>query len=65
MKFHDLRGKGDNGDNLPYRFKTMLRRYLCEMRDNYIVTSKIATGGLLSKRLEAINVRVGDLPAER
>ncbi len=36
IKFHDFVGKERNGDNLPYRFKTMLRRYLCEMRDNYV-----------------------------
>src|SRR5436190_1396914 len=28
IKFHDFVGKERNGDNLPYRFKTMLRRYL-------------------------------------
>jgi hypothetical protein len=36
IKFHELVGKERNEDNLPYRFKTMLRRYLCEMRDNYV-----------------------------
>ena len=36
IKFHDFVVKERNGDNLPYRFKTMLRRYLCEMRDNYV-----------------------------
>jgi hypothetical protein len=36
IKFHDFVGKERNRDNLPYRFKTMLRRYLCEMRDNYV-----------------------------
>jgi hypothetical protein len=36
IKFHDFVGKERNEDNLPYRFKTMLRRYLCEMRDNYV-----------------------------
>ena len=36
IKFHDFLGKERNGDNLLYRFKTMLRRYLCEMRDNYV-----------------------------
>jgi hypothetical protein len=37
ITFHDFVGKEFNGDNLPYRFKTTLRRYLCEMRDNYVV----------------------------
>jgi hypothetical protein len=36
IKFHDLAGNGRNEDDLPYRFKAMLRRYLCEMRDNYV-----------------------------
>ena len=36
IKFHDLVGKERNEDNLTHRFKTMLRRYLCEMRDNYV-----------------------------
>jgi hypothetical protein len=40
IKFHTLPGSGYNGDNLSYRFKAMLRRYLCEIRDNYITTTK-------------------------
>jgi peptidoglycan/xylan/chitin deacetylase (PgdA/CDA1 family) len=40
VKFHELALNGGYEDNLPYRFKAMLRRYLCEIRDNYIVTSK-------------------------
>lgn len=36
IKFYNLAGKGHNGDNLPYRLKTTLRRYLCEVRDNYV-----------------------------
>lgn len=28
--------------NLPYELRTMLRRYACELRDNYIVTNRIA-----------------------
>jgi hypothetical protein len=49
MKFHDLAGKGCNGDNLPYRFRTMLRRYLCEVRDNYITTTKSRLAGFVSR----------------
>ena len=45
IKFHDLAGKERNGDNLPYRFKTMLRRYLCEMRDNYVVPMRCRFAG--------------------
>jgi hypothetical protein len=40
IRFHELAGDGCNGDNLPYRFKTMLRRYLCELRDNYVTPAK-------------------------
>jgi hypothetical protein len=46
MKFHDFVGKEQNGDNLPYRFKTMLRRYLCEVRDNYVVPMRCRFAGL-------------------
>lgn len=45
VKFHDLAGKERNGDNLPYRFKTMLRRYLCEMRDNYVAPLRCRFAG--------------------
>jgi hypothetical protein len=45
IKFHDFVGKQGNGDNLPYRFKTMLRRYLCEMRDNYVVPMRCRFAG--------------------
>src|SRR5204863_7225113 len=46
IKFHDFVRKEGNGDNLPYRFKTMLRRYLCEMRDNYVVPIRCRLAGL-------------------
>ena len=45
IKFHDLAGKGGNGDNLPYRLKAMLRRYLCEVRDNYVVPMRFRFAG--------------------
>ena len=45
IKFHDFVGKEHNGDNLPYRFKTMLRRYLCEMRDNYVAPARFWLAG--------------------
>jgi hypothetical protein len=45
IKFHDFVGKECNGDNLPYRFKTMLRRYLCEMRDNYVAPARLWVAG--------------------
>ena len=46
IKFHDLAGNGCSGDNLLYRLKAMLRRYLCEVRDNYIVTAKLRFAGV-------------------
>jgi len=45
IKFHDFVGKERNGDNLPYRFKAMLRRYLCEMRDNYVAPMRCRFAG--------------------
>jgi hypothetical protein len=45
IKFHDLVGREANGDNLPYRLKTMLRRYLCEVRDNYVVPMRCRFAG--------------------
>jgi hypothetical protein len=45
IRFHELAGNGSNGDSLPFRFKTMLRRYLCEVRDNYITTGRLRLAG--------------------
>jgi hypothetical protein len=45
IRFHELAGNGCNGDNLPYRLKTMLRRYLCEVRDNYITPMRSRFAG--------------------
>jgi len=49
VKFHELAESGSNGDILPYRFKVMLRRYLCEVRDNYVTTTKLRFADLLSR----------------
>jgi hypothetical protein len=49
IRFHELTGNECNGDNLPYRFKAMLRRYLCEARDNYITTTKSRLADLVSR----------------
>jgi hypothetical protein len=46
IQFHELSEKGRNGDNLLYRLKTMLRRYLCEIRDNYVVPMRCRFAGL-------------------
>jgi hypothetical protein len=45
IKFHKLSEKGNNGDSLPYRLKTMLRRYLCEVRDNYVAPLRCRFAG--------------------
>jgi hypothetical protein len=45
IKFRDFVKKGGNGDNLPYRFKTTLRRYLCEIRDNYVAPARFWLAG--------------------
>jgi hypothetical protein len=37
VRFHDLIGKSDGKENLSYRVRARLRRYLSEVRDNYIV----------------------------
>jgi hypothetical protein len=46
IRFHELDGDGCNADNLRHRFKAMLRRYLCEVRDNYITTTRSRLAGL-------------------
>jgi hypothetical protein len=45
VKFHDLRGYGYSRESVSYEVKTMLRRYLCEMRDNYITPARIWLAG--------------------
>ncbi len=35
--FREFAEDGFAGETLPYRFKAMLRRYLCEFRDNYVM----------------------------
>jgi len=45
IKFHDFVGKERNRDKLSYRFNTMLRRYLCEMRDNYVAPMRCRFAG--------------------
>ena len=49
IRFHELAGNGCNGNNLPYRFKAMLRRYLCEIRDNYVTTTKLRLADFVSR----------------
>src|SRR5262245_56897775 len=45
IKFHRLSAETCNGDNLAYRLKAMLRRYLCEARDNYVVPMRFKFAG--------------------
>ena len=40
ITFHELAGNGSVGESLFDRGKTMVRRYLSEVRDNYVVKSK-------------------------
>jgi hypothetical protein len=49
IKFYRLPGNGYRGDNLPYRFKATLRRYLCEIRDNYVTTTKSRLADFVSR----------------
>ena len=45
IRFHDLAGKGFKGDNRLYRMNAMLRRYLCEVRDNYVTPMRCRFAG--------------------
>jgi hypothetical protein len=45
MGFHDLTGNGRHADTLSYRTKAMLRRCLCEIRDNYITPARFRLAG--------------------
>lgn len=40
MEFHDISVNENGRESLSYKVKTMLRRYLSEVRDNYVKTSK-------------------------
>jgi hypothetical protein len=41
ITFHDLDGNGQCKETPSYKAKAMLRRYLCELRDNYVTTTKL------------------------
>jgi hypothetical protein len=49
IKFRALAGDGCHGDNLHYKFKAMLRRYFCEIRDNYVTTTKLRFADFVSR----------------
>ena len=40
LRYHELR-KAKTAERLNYRARTMLRRYLCELRDNYLHKLKL------------------------
>jgi len=50
VKYHLLGRDGCAGDDLSYRFGAMLRRYLCEIRDNYVTTAKLRVANRLGGR---------------
>jgi hypothetical protein len=41
LDFHELSGFARREKSVPYQVRTMLRRYACELRDNYVVTEKV------------------------
>ena len=45
LGFHHLTGDGRHADTLSYRTKAMLRRYLCEIRDNYVTPARFRLAG--------------------
>jgi hypothetical protein len=53
IRFHKVAGNGHSGDNLSSRVRTMVRRYLCEVRDNYITTARLRLAGFSQAALIA------------
>ncbi len=53
MTFHNLPEKAFDRDNLRTRFTTMVRRYLCEVRDNYITTARLRLAGFFPSCLDS------------
>ncbi len=47
IRYHALDGAGRFEENLPYKARTMLRRHLCELRDNYVTKGKFILTSLL------------------
>ena len=50
VRYHFLGRDGRDGDALGYKFRAMLRRYLCEIRDNYVTTAKLRVANRLGHR---------------
>jgi hypothetical protein len=49
VKFHDLPGHGQSRERISYKVNAMLRRYLCEIRDNYVTTTKLRFAKFVSR----------------
>ena len=47
LEFHELSGFARREKSVRYRVRTMLRRYACELRDNYVVTERVPVPALL------------------
>jgi hypothetical protein len=45
IRFHDLAQERYTGDSVIYRLGTMVRRYLCEVRDNYVMPARSRFAG--------------------
>jgi hypothetical protein len=63
IRFYQLDANGRSKESLSYRAKAMLRRYLCEIRDNYITTTKSRLASFIVRkqrtRLRSPAARVG------
>lgn len=49
LTFHELNENGQGNEGMSYRAKTMMRRYLSEMRDNYITTTRSRLADFVSR----------------
>ncbi len=45
IRFHDLAQERSSGDSVLYRLGAMVRRYLCEVRDNYVMPARSRFAG--------------------
>jgi hypothetical protein len=48
ITFRELDADGTAKETVAYRMKAMLRRYLCEVRDNYVTTAKLRFANFVS-----------------
>jgi len=46
IEFHNYAGESHSFETVPYRMKTLIRRHLCEIRDNYIMPARAILGFL-------------------